>query len=236
MRLLLIFVMTVSVLTGNIQAALLFSEGNQRIGIATPSIRDQAVEIYAQPGWVTNALREGGFWGGNEDLDALGKDLRIVIQMMTSDSIELSADAFLAQATQIFEAENFQLEKENILPMLHISFFLIPHEGHFFLLARAKLLEEVELKRETWTKDFLWQAVTWEKEIVRFADRSSIEEEPVRMIGELCTAFVKRFLKDQKTREEIQKEVDAIEAELDEEYAALQKEIRQRLEGLKALD
>ena len=199
--------------------------------VETKADDEKDIEVYYNPGWVTNTLDERGIWIGNGDLDGILKNLRVVAQVVYPQGarLEVSAGDIRSRVVGIMdqlEEGLFIMDKgyandENILPFLHVSLVILPAGDVYAITCTTRLLEDVDLKRDSWAKDFTWQAITWEKEKLFVSREEQIGFDIQNALTIMLEDFVDQYLSDKKTREEITDEEKSILKEIDEDFERL---------------
>ncbi len=200
------------------------------------------IEVYSSPGWVTDTIKEGGVWTGNEDLDQLAKNLRISGQIVHPEGsgLELTGKEIRRMAIRVFEQDLFKgtfdvdqkYNGKNVLPFLHVSVAVLPSGLAYAIHCSVRLIEEIDPVRATWTKDFPWQGITWEREKLLFSRRGQVPQDISKAITAMTKDFMKQYLEDIATRREIDAEYAEIEDEVEAEYLVIKQELEHRAEEL----
>ena len=242
MKIKLSFFMTMMFFTVSTLFSAQFYSGGQVTDTAGDDEFD--IGVYNSPGWVTNNIKEGGAWSGNDDLDGLTRNLRIVGQVVYPEGagFELSGKDLRNFARKVFDrdlfAGTFNTEvkySEDFLPYLHISAAVLPSGVIYAVKASVRLMENLKLTRDSWAKDFQWQGATWEREKLLFSRRGQVNSDIEVAIKDMIEDFIKQYLSDMATRKEIDDEYEEIEKEVEEEYSAIKKELKNRSQELEGI-
>ncbi|MBT3578611.1 MAG: hypothetical protein HN501_01320 [Waddliaceae bacterium] len=199
---------------------------------------EEDVEVYYNPGWVTNTLDERGVWVGNDDFDDLTKNLRIVAQVIVPEGEELpmTSNALRKSVQRLFGEEVFNTEvgfsPKNMLPFLHASLVIVPSGVTYIMTCTVRLVEDVTIKRDSWAQDFTWQAITWEKEKLFISRRGRIEKDVNTALASIIDDFTQQYISDIAMRKEIDDEDAAIESEVEKEQRLLEEQIKEFREDI----
>ncbi len=209
--------------------------------IDTTADNEFDIEVYPSPGWVTDTLDEGGVWMGNDDLDALKKYLRVVGQIVFPEGsgVGLIGKDIRRMVQKVFEDEIYQgtfltdrKYKGEVLPFLHVSVAVLPSGLAYAIHCSMRLIEEIQIKRASWTREFRWQAATWSREKLFFSRRGQVTGDIQKAMSALTVEFINQFLTDSALRKEVDAEYAQIQREVDAEYLAIKKELEYRSEEL----
>ncbi|MGM0439749.1 MAG: hypothetical protein ACQEP8_01375 [Chlamydiota bacterium] len=196
------------------------------------------IQIYYKPGWVTNTLYKDGIWTGNEDLDGLTNSLRVVAQVTSPKGAYagISANQVRSAMQATLEDKGFveeiPLNPDDILPFLHASVVIMPSGLTYAVNCSLRLVEEVTLKRDSWAKDFTWQAITWQDEKLLLTRRDRVDDDIIRVVSAMVDDFRKQFQTDKKMGGSLEKEVEQIRQEIEKDYQRMEEAVEEHNQKL----
>ena len=98
-----------------------------------------------------------------------------------------------------------------------------------------KLLEAVHLTRDSWAKEFPWQAVTWEKTALLVLKKRDVQTQVESLVSDFTQEFIRQRLSDEATRADIDKETQDIRSEIQREENQFKKSVQGNSDELKKL-
>lgn len=151
-------------------------------------------QIFTFPGLVGI---ENGTWAESENLYNLPRGIEVYAELVKPDSLELPFDAgqishkikeMFAKA-RLIPTSTAPLN-EPTLPLYHVLIFVDKLDRAMVLYISCRLFEGVKLERLSLPKNFVFQAITWEKQNMVVAAPSDIPHQLESNLQEMTQGFL----------------------------------------------
>lgn len=166
---------------------------NSRLQAQMPLSQD----IYTSPGVAT---LQGNQWVGAENLYHLSPDIGIVVEIIKPAdlTITLSESMLKEKISGILRNSGLfprvtLFKDKTPLPFFHLILMVNPVEKGYFAYCSARLFEQVNVSRVFMKSDFIWQAITWEKQELLLFPTEQLQQQIDSVIQSLTMAFGEKY-------------------------------------------
>jgi hypothetical protein len=153
-------------------------------------------KIFSDPGIAT--FRQSK-WIGSDHLYNLPKQIYVDIELIKQPTVlpELRTEGIRQQIRDLLTASALTVPQAigttPPLPLFNMLIYIHQIDKGFVISILARLLEDVELSRIIVEKNFVFQAITWEKQIVILSPAERIQEELNLGIRDLTNNFIDSY-------------------------------------------
>lgn len=152
---------------------------------------------YTHPGIVS--LR-GGEWQGSDHMLNLSNGISVYVEFSKPDSLSVSitAEELEKRVAAILAKSGINPRVRDqimgpYLPMFNIVVTFYPVPGAMVCSVTGSLYEDIQLKRIKLDSDIIMQAITWELEIINTASTETFNDDVIKIVEEVATAFADRY-------------------------------------------
>ena len=165
------------------------------LGVETSS--EGKVAFHTRPGLVSY---KGGKWVGNEYLLGLSEGIRIVVEIIKPERVNLGITSERLRARAEMKVREVGVDplpksspRVSVLPFLHILVLIYPVEEGYAASCNVRLFENVELPRVSMKQAALWQAITWEQQTLLVFPEKVVGKRIEQSVTDILEAFTKRY-------------------------------------------
>ena len=166
----------------------------------TPLFSQSVEKPFQNPGVLA---KRGEKWIGSDYLGFLtnhiGIDVEFVQSHLQGDPLSVDTTNLENRVAEIFRRQGLVPSvrapiSKPPLPFLHILVmaYAIPRNA-YLIFCSARLFEEVEVVREKFIPAGVWQAITWETQLLIVAQKDKVHSQIEELVDEVATTFVNRF-------------------------------------------